>query len=148
MLSTKRAGKKTSTLPEEFSVMLTGTLYVSVISASGIKACDPTGFSDPYCIIRVGKENKLEKVARTATMIQTLSPVWQETFKIHIKNATTLGIKCKDWDRFSQDDTCGDVYLDLMLHFSQERKGEKPFTLPFDTQGSIEIYVKFEPIDK
>jgi len=146
--TSRKSIRRPTTQDDQQGPSLSGTLTVSVLSAAGIKACDPTGFSDPYCILRVGRGDKLEKVARTSTIIQTLSPVWQETFKLQIRSATHLGIKCKDWDRFSQDDTCGDVFVDLLLHFNQERKEEKDFTLPFDTQGTITLHIKFEPMDR
>jgi len=51
-----------STLSNNSFPGLTGHIRLSILSASNIIACDPTGFSDPYCVIKIGRLGKLEKV--------------------------------------------------------------------------------------
>lgn len=50
------------------------SLMVQVIGARRLRAADSNGFSDPYCVVRVGPHKAASK-----TELKTLCPRWNET---------------------------------------------------------------------
>ncbi|XP_055032990.2 protein unc-13 homolog D [Misgurnus anguillicaudatus] len=84
-------------------------LMVNVKQATGILGKDISGFSDPYCRLQIVNETKeshggassqkpqksvvrdsaKEKVYQTAVKIQTLKPIWEETFQLVFGNLST-----------------------------------------------------------
>merc|ERR1719161_1856741 len=54
-----------------------------IVSASGLRDADIAGKSDPRCIVRLKFLNGVEReIARTATINDTLDPVWNESFHL------------------------------------------------------------------
>ncbi|KAK3011385.1 hypothetical protein RJ639_012455 [Escallonia herrerae] len=81
---------------------------VEVIEAADMKPADLNGFADPYVKGQLGPYR-----FRTKTQKKTLSPKWQEEFKIPIatwESPNVLAIEARDKDRFV-DDTLGSVSL-------------------------------------
>ena len=46
---------------------------------------DPTGKSDPYCIVKVGNQEQ-----RTTVLYSTISPTWNETLQFDISGVPQL----------------------------------------------------------
>ncbi|KAL1455456.1 hypothetical protein WDU94_009547 [Cyamophila willieti] len=92
------------------------TLILRVISAKELPAKDMSGTSDPYVKVALlpDKKHRLEtKIKR-----RTLNPRWNETlyfegFPIQKLQARVLHLHVFDYDRFSRDDSIGEVFLPL-----------------------------------
>ena len=66
----------------ELNTEAKGELRVTVKGASGLKAADRSGFSDPYCKVMLGESKEIEATAqKTKTIKKTLEPTWDETFR-------------------------------------------------------------------
>ena len=46
-----------------------------MVKGEDFPALDPTGTSDPYCILKIGKEER-----QTTVKFRTLNPIWNETY--------------------------------------------------------------------
>ena len=90
-------------------------------------AKDSNGFSDPYVRVTLlpDKKHRLEtKIKR-----RTLNPRWNETFyfegfPINKLQSRVLHLHCFDYDRFSKDDSIGEIHLPLcQVSFSRDKGG-------------------------
>ena len=81
--------------------------YIKIISGRNIKVADDTGLSDPFCILQI--KNRKEK-QKTATKIQTLTPVWNQTFQFKILsyNTDVFILTVYDYDKYSKNDLLGE----------------------------------------
>eukprot|EP00124_Ichthyophonus_hoferi_P000833 Ihof_evm3s35 gene=Ihof_evmTU3s35 len=88
-----------------------GMLNLSIHQAKDLKAADFNGKSDPFVKVYIKKI----KVVQTATKLETLSPVWDERFKIPLPwlNGVTLDFVVCDWDAVGNNDTIGTFSLPL-----------------------------------
>ncbi|XP_063219520.1 synaptotagmin-7 isoform X2 [Bacillus rossius redtenbacheri] len=92
------------------------TLILRILTAKELPAKDMTGTSDPYVRVTLlpDKKHRLEtKVKR-----RTLNPRWNETFyfegfPIQKLQSRVLHLHVFDYDRFSRDDSIGEVFLPL-----------------------------------
>lgn len=92
------------------------TLILRILTAKELPAKDISGTSDPYVRVTLlpDKKHRLEtKVKR-----RTLNPRWNETFyfegfPIQKLQGRVLHLHVFDWDRFSRDDSIGEVFLPL-----------------------------------
>ncbi|KAK2712296.1 hypothetical protein QYM36_011104 [Artemia franciscana] len=92
------------------------TLILKVMQAKDLPAMDLTGTSDPYVkvVLLPDKKHKLEtKIKR-----RTLNPKWNETFyfegfPIQKLQTRVLHLHVFDYDRFSKDDSIGEVFVPL-----------------------------------
>lgn len=100
------------------------TLLIKVLQANGLPAKDLSGTSDPYvrvCLLP-DKKNKLE----TKVKHKTLNPRWNETFHfqgypLHKLQKSILHFHILDYDRFTRDDSIGEVYFPLhQVDFTQK----------------------------
>jgi len=82
-------------------------MTVHVIEARDLAVADDNGFSDPYCIITLGKLKRKTKVIK-----KTLHPKWNESFSLR-KESDRFNISVYDWDRGSSDDFLGEI--DVMI---------------------------------
>jgi hypothetical protein len=74
-------------------------LHVRVIEARDLPSMDPSGLADPYCRMYLN-DNKKE-LAKTRTIKETLTPVWNESFSFKVRDTlpgTTLHITLYDED--------------------------------------------------
>ena len=83
------------------------TFYIKIISAREVPVADNTGLSDPFCILEL-KDRKEKK--KTAIKIQTLTPVWNQTFQFKILSYNTdmFILSLYDYDKFSTNDYLGE----------------------------------------
>ncbi|ESQ30064.1 hypothetical protein EUTSA_v10011273mg [Eutrema salsugineum] len=85
-------------------------VLVEVIEASDVKPSDLNGLADPYVKGKLGAYRFKTKIMR-----KSLSPTWQEEFKIPIftwDSPRILSIEVKDKDRFV-DDTLGECSVNI-----------------------------------
>jgi len=74
-----------------------------------VAACDWTGTSDPYCVV---KSSFNKQTFKTKVHWKTLNPKWVEEFKFFTgKPDGEIYIKMWDRDRFSSDDFMGNLTL-------------------------------------
>ncbi|KAI3519342.1 hypothetical protein L1887_08372 [Cichorium endivia] len=64
--------------------------------------------SDPYVIIRMGKQ-----IVKTRVVRSNLNPVWDEELTLAIVEPLPVRLEVYDWDRFSPDDKMGDAEFDF-----------------------------------
>ncbi|XP_041970164.1 synaptotagmin-7 isoform X6 [Aricia agestis] len=92
------------------------TLILRIIQGKELPAKDLSGTSDPYVRVTLlpDKKHRLEtKIKR-----RTLNPRWNETFyfegfPIQKLQSRVLHLHVFDYDRFSRDDSIGEVFLPL-----------------------------------
>jgi Ca2+-dependent lipid-binding protein len=77
-----------------------GILEVTIISAKNLLKMDLTGKADPYVKLRLVNTLMSKK---TKTKMNTLSPEWNETFKLLVQDpkSQSLQLHVYDWDRVS-----------------------------------------------
>ena len=120
-----------------------GVLRVDVLGGRELSAKDHNMFkansSDPYVILKVGtcrappcvSERQIDgkELARTQKVLQSLEPVWNETFALRIADrgalvrvkvgfstcpgAQVLTLECMDWDKVGRDSLLGTLALAL-----------------------------------
>ncbi|XP_068622013.1 synaptotagmin-7 [Battus philenor] len=100
------------------------TLILKIIQGKELPAKDLSGTSDPYVRVTLlpDKKHRLEtKIKR-----RTLNPRWNETFyfegfPIQKLQSRVLHLHVFDYDRFSRDDSIGEVFLPLcQVDFSEK----------------------------
>ena len=70
------------------------SLTIKVLKARGLAARDASGLSDPYVLLRVGSVQ-----LRTKTIVESLEPVWDETFEIEgVSVDALLRVALYDYD--------------------------------------------------
>ena len=118
-----------------------GVLHIHVIEGRGLLAMDTNLLgqktkSDPYCAIHVDSENY---TARTRVLAETLAPVWNEQFKVHLKfPPSTVKLAIWDKDIASKDDPMGSVIVDLSrMEINKKFSGWFPVVHPSKGRKSI-----------
>eukprot|EP00727_Mastigamoeba_balamuthi_P010898 m51a1_g6430 putative multiple c2 and transmembrane domain-containing protein 1-like isoform x2 (1566) ;mRNA; r:348362-357282 len=81
---------------------------ITVAEARGIQPKDSNGLSDPYVLVRVGDQK-----ARTKTIKETLTPSWNETFTMEVKQNELVFFECWDRDTLKSDDFEGTFSVNL-----------------------------------
>ncbi|XP_047740521.1 synaptotagmin-7 isoform X2 [Hyalella azteca] len=118
---TENVGEIQFSLEYNFNEM---TLILRIMQAKELPAKDLSGTSDPYVRVMLlpDKKHKLEtKIKR-----RTLHPKWHETFyfeefPIQKLNSRVLHLHVFDYDRFSRDDSIGEVHIPLcQVDFSEK----------------------------
>ncbi|KAK6301817.1 hypothetical protein J4Q44_G00278700 [Coregonus suidteri] len=95
-------------------------LMATVKEAKGILGKDVSGFSDPYCLLTILEDEKEsrtrrsrpkprkavvkdavsdEKVFTTDTKIQTLNPIWNQTFVLEFEDTAGASFHIEMWDK-------------------------------------------------
>jgi tellurium resistance protein TerZ len=87
----------------------TGGVKVAVVSASGLRAADWNGKSDPYCLVELNGQPSSQ--VRTSTKNKTLSPTWNETFVLRGDGSSGLKFLLYDSDMVGSDDFLGECAL-------------------------------------
>ena len=120
-----------------------GTLHVHLKRASGIKAGDWNGSSDPYVKVLSG-----EREARGKVVKSSLDPVWDEVVELqgNLQEFVARGLLLQlyDWDRFDSDDALGDVQV--ALDTDRLRTGETlEMAEAVPTRGTLYFSVTWAP---
>lgn len=76
-----------------------GLLHVKVIRALKLLKMDVIGTSDPYVKLSLSEDKLPAK--KTTVKMRNLNPVWNEDFRLIVKNPETqvLNINVYDWDK-------------------------------------------------
>ncbi|KAJ3687315.1 hypothetical protein LUZ61_016479 [Rhynchospora tenuis] len=87
---------------------LMGLLKVRVVRGINL-ACRDTTSSDPYVVLRMGKQK-----LKTSVKWKDVNPVWQEDLTLSISNPLSpVKLEVYDKDRFSRDDSMGHAEFDV-----------------------------------
>ncbi|ORX40705.1 hypothetical protein BD324DRAFT_647623 [Kockovaella imperatae] len=86
-----------------------GVLQIVIHSAEGLRRTDTMGSCDPYVVASWNKFNK--PLFSTRTIVATRTPSWEET--AYLQSGEKLRLRVSDADRFSSDDSLGQVETDL-----------------------------------
>lgn len=117
---------------------------VEIVEASDIKPSDMNGLADPYIKGHLGAYR-----FRTKTQKKTLSPKWQEEFKIPIttwESPNLLVIEIRDKDHFIDD-----ILGDCCIKINDLRDGERhDMWLPLQNikTGRLHIAVKVTEVER
>jgi len=125
-----------------------GHLHVMVIEAKDLVAKDSSGTSDPFVILKFGKEEK-----KTKTIKKTLNPVYkEEQFDFKVKDSSIpmiLKIRVMDWNALSLPEFMGNLVIDFTpLVNNPDKWVEKwyplavektPISVDFDDKKAEEI---------
>lgn len=113
---------------------------IKIVEAEDLKACDPSGFSDPYVVLCDEFQKRLYK---TRVISRNLNPQWNESIDITVTQPLNVIATIWDWDTFGDHDFVGRTSLKLdPRHFGDYLPRE--FWLDLDTQGRILIRVSME----
>lgn len=116
------------------------TFTIKVMEAEDLKACDPSGFSDPYVVFGDEYQKRLHK---TRIIHRNLNPRWDESFEVTVQSAVNVIATIWDYDTFGDHDYVGRTSLKLdPVHFSDYLPRE--FWLDLDSQGRLLIRVSME----
>lgn len=99
-----------------------GVLHVKVIRATKLMKMDILGLSDPYVKLKLNGEMLPSK--KTTIKKKTLNPVWNETFKLVVKDpqAQSLQVNVFDWDKVGSHDRLGMQVVPLKVLKPNEMK--------------------------
>ncbi|KAI3778322.1 hypothetical protein L2E82_07528 [Cichorium intybus] len=99
-----------------------GVLHVKVIRATKLMKMDILGLSDPYVKLKLNGEMLPSK--KTSIKKKTLNPVWNETFKLVVKDpqAQSLQVNVFDWDKVGSHDRLGMQVVPLKVLKPNEMK--------------------------
>jgi Ca2+-binding EF-hand superfamily protein/Leucine-rich repeat (LRR) protein len=87
---------------------ISGSLFVRLVGATGLKAMDSGGTSDPFVIACIGKQKE-----QTRAIQKTLTPMWNEEFEFKLANRKhNLLIVVKDQDLMTSE-FMGQFKIDL-----------------------------------
>ena len=81
---------------------------MTVVRATGLKAADSNGLSDPYVKVAAGK-----RTAKTSVVKKTLNPTYNAALAFHFDDVNamtaceTIGVQAWDWDMVGRDDALG-----------------------------------------
>ncbi|CAK7565426.1 MAG: hypothetical protein SEPTF4163_003343 [Sporothrix epigloea] len=113
---------------------------IKIVEAEDLKACDPTGTSDPYVVL--GDEYQ-KRLAKTRIIMRNLNPRWDESVEITVSGPLNIIATIWDYDTFGDHDFVGRTSLKLdPLHFGDYLPRE--FWLDLDTQGRLLLRVSME----
>ncbi|KAK7064548.1 C2 domain-containing protein [Favolaschia claudopus] len=93
------------------SVNNQGILRVDLLDATGLRAVDRGGKSDPFGSFSLNGQ----KVFKSQTKKKTLTPVWNENFTVQVPSrvAADFFVEIYDWDRVGTADSLGTAQIDL-----------------------------------
>ena len=79
-------------------------LFIKIIQAFDLKACDSNGLSDPYIILKIDKQKK-----NTSIISECLNPKWDEYFIFDLNSLANdiLQIDCMDHNAIAKDSLIG-----------------------------------------
>eukprot|EP01063_Lacrimia_lanifica_P010927 TRINITY_DN1768_c1_g4_i1.p1 TRINITY_DN1768_c1_g4~~TRINITY_DN1768_c1_g4_i1.p1 ORF type:complete len:813 (+),score=319.35 TRINITY_DN1768_c1_g4_i1:55-2493(+) len=106
--ATNAADRKKSVDPAKAQLF---EMEVTVVNGKGLAAKDETGFSDPYCEVKLRDVNdgvvagfhRHPQRRVTSVKQQTLNPEWNETFNFYATGGDAIRIHCFDKDEVGKD---------------------------------------------
>jgi len=117
-----------------------GTLHVLLQRASGLKAMDRNGKSDPYAKLTLQGVTHKSK-----TIKKTLDPEWNESFKwsglLRELSSEPLQLHLFDYDFARSDDKLGHASVDLRGLTSGEWR---EYAVQLSEQGTVYLSVRYE----
>jgi len=113
---------------------------IKIIEAEDLKACDLSGFSDPYVVL--GDEYQ-KRLAKTRIIYRSLSPRWDETVDIVTTGPLNIVATIWDWDALGDHDCCGRTSLKLDPSLFKDFL-PREYWLDLDTQGRLLLRVSME----
>lgn len=69
----------------ELEYSLTCSACATVVEGRNLPVMDPTGKSDPYCVVIVGNQEQ-----RTVVQYSTVCPTWHETLQFKVSGVPQL----------------------------------------------------------
>ncbi|CDS04773.1 hypothetical protein LRAMOSA07303 [Lichtheimia ramosa] len=110
---------------------------IRIVRAENLLALDNNGFSDPYVVLEINKE----EIARTRTVYKSLTPRWDQTFDICLneREADVLAI-VYDEDVIGSNGECGSVWFKLSPKYYDDYQTHD-FTLPLHPQGKLQLRI-------
>ena len=116
------------------------TFTIKVVEAEDLKACDTSGYSDPYVVFGDEYQKRLHK---TRIIYRNLNPRWDESFDVTVQGPVNVIATIWDYDTFGDHDYVGRTSLKLdPVHFGDYLPRE--FWLDLDSQGRLLIRVSME----
>lgn len=115
-------------------------MTVTAVSASGLKAADKSGTSDPYCVFTINGE----KVHKTEIYKKQLNPVFKnESFVAPVisRNKAKFEVKIYDWDQFGSNELLAEGTIPIA---DLESFAAKEVEVPL-RGGKILLRLKWEP---
>ena len=113
---------------------------IKIVEAEDLKACDTSGFSDPYVVLA---DEYQKRLAKTRTIYSNLNPRWDETVDITTQGPLNIIATVWDWDALGDHDYVGRTSIKLdPSHFSDFMPRE--YWLDLDTQGRLLLRVSME----
>ncbi len=113
---------------------------IKIIEAEDLKACDPSGTSDPYVVL-VDEHQK--RLAKTRIIMRNLNPRWDESVDVKAQGPVNIIATIWDYDTFGDHDFVGRTSLKLdPVYFGDYLPRE--FWLDLDTQGRLLLRVSME----
>ncbi|GCE98641.1 hypothetical protein ZYGM_001275 [Zygosaccharomyces mellis] len=127
-------------LPVSDTVLDTGILDLTVISADNLMSADRNGYSDPFFTVVVDHR----EIYKSEVIKKTLSPEWNEKTEVPIPSRTRKKVQVffYDWDRAGNNDDLGFLELDLFPMMPEEIYN---WELPLNTQGTVKLKGSFIP---
>eukprot|EP01080_Neovahlkampfia_damariscottae_P007698 gene7698-12164_t len=119
----------------------TEILNIKFLRGNDLAIQDLNGFSDPYCIIKIGK-TKL----KTTVKYKTLNPIWEEQLDVKLTNPGSFDqiiIDCWDYDLAKPHDFLGQILINpstldlkkkLIIDLKKREKKKD-----FHVKGSLEL---------
>lgn len=113
---------------------------IKLVEAEDLKACDVSGYSDPYVVLTDEYQKRLYK---TRIIYQNLNPRWDESVDITTQGPLNVFATIWDYDTMGDHDYVGRTSLKLdPSHFGDFLPRE--YWLDLDSQGRILVRVSME----
>lgn len=126
--------KKKSKRPSKY------TFTIKIVEAEDLKACDPSGFSDPYVVFGDEYQKRLYK---TRIIYRNLNPRWDESFDVTVQGSVNIIATVWDYDTFGDHDYVGRTSIKLDPHYFDDYL-PREFWLDLDSQGRVLVRVSME----
>jgi len=119
-------------------------LKLDKLGATGLKAADIGGTSDPYAILRV----RGAQVGKTKVIDKTLNPSWKDDFSHKFLPTDVLEVNIYDKDKIGKDDPLGNCVIPMNQVFAQLAVADKCNGSYMVQNGTGTFFVTFEVKDK
>eukprot|EP00656_Telonema_subtile_P032247 TRINITY_DN35356_c0_g1_i1.p1 TRINITY_DN35356_c0_g1~~TRINITY_DN35356_c0_g1_i1.p1 ORF type:complete len:146 (+),score=23.69 TRINITY_DN35356_c0_g1_i1:96-533(+) len=119
---------------------LAGMLLIHVEKASNLISADINGSSDPYVVLRVGRQQAITEVVSGS-----LNPKFDCKQQVMVDDVSkdVLEVLVYDEDRFQKHDLLGKVSIPLAsIHQNNDRMSMQQFKL--DTQGAVTMSIRLK----